>query len=178
MLYPYLRRKEVGEKHKYLASHAAGLAGERDMDVHFGPRFAIANADEFEQKELKFDRRLTNKSNGLICRVEYKTDNVAAETGNAFIETLSNDVVGSDGWAYCSHADILVHYIPAKLEIRIMRMYDIKKSLPKWEHKYPYRLVPNYWENGEYAYSSGGILVPLNVIDKMARLEKFSVVRA
>ena len=49
---------------------------------------------------------------GRLVKIEVKHDERAAQTGRAFIETVSNDQTGRAGWVYSCEADVILYMVP------------------------------------------------------------------
>lgn len=86
---------------------------------------------------------------------ELKTDFRAHETGNAFIEVISDDNYDSPGWAYTSIAQFLFYLLVGTKELIIVPMHNIRRYVDIWRRRYPHARGVNA------AYSSVGALVPL-----------------
>jgi hypothetical protein len=97
--------------------------------------------------------------------VELKADSRSAETGNAFIETMSRFEDGVYGWAWTTRADLLIYWVVPS-EIIVARPSDIRDALTAkdvgWIYKYPTRLICNR------AWHTQGYLVPLEELKEIA----------
>ncbi len=131
-----------------------GTRGETFLDDFFSRWFQIAEAGTDDQRR-GIDRYFTTRNHKRRFSVEYKTDERAARTGNAFIETISVDSSGKAGWAYTSQADYLLYYVPETGLIYMMKMGLIREHLSSWKEEYPLRQIPNQ------GYHTHGLLVPL-----------------
>lgn len=107
--------------------------------------------------KIGIDRLWTDKEQKVRYSVEYKADRRAAETGNAFVETVSVDKTNTPGWAYTCAAQFLVYYIPQQNKAWIMSTIAIKNKVDEWKKKY--RAVKAVNENG---YTTYGIAVPFS----------------
>ncbi len=94
--------------------------------------------------------------------MQYKTESKAAETGNAFIETVSVDTNETPGCALTCLAQKYVIFIPPKQEIIVLDTHRLKVHVPKWEDKYGTVSAQN--KN----YKTLGIPVPLGRIREIA----------
>lgn len=139
----------------------SGEQGEVFLDEYFARWFILEPASPAEQRQ-GIDRFFTTRNRKRRFAVEYKTDNVAARTGNAFIETISVDVINKPGWAYTSQAEYLLYYVPGKAVVYMMPMAAIRRCLALWLEHFPHRQIPN---NG---YNSYGLLVPLGEFERYA----------
>ena len=70
------------------------------LDGHFKERFLFQEVTMTEQK-LGMDRIFVNEK-GCRFSVEYKADHKGCKTGNAFIETMSQDKNNVLGWGLTS----------------------------------------------------------------------------
>jgi hypothetical protein len=90
--------------------------------------------------------------------VEYKRDENACRTGNAFLETISNDQTGKDGWVLTTKADVVLYYLPTKDLIYLLYPSWLRERLPQWEKDYELRPTKPERNAG---YQSWGVCVPL-----------------
>lgn len=132
---------------------AEGEAGEAFLDEFFRRRGHTVRPATREEQRQGIDRFIITPA-GREMKVEYKTDHVAARTGNAFVETVSVDTAGKMGWALTSQADYLVYFIPGQM-IVVLPLRSLRWALPGWMREYPVRTAAN---NG---YTTHGLLVPL-----------------
>jgi len=138
-----------------------GQDKEKYLDAFFSPRFDITEASANEQRR-GIDRHFKNKETGARFSVEYKTDWRAAETHNAFIETVSVDTQNKAGWAYTCSADKLLYYIPRDELVYVISLRKLRERLPKWEKQYRALPVKND------GYNTIGLLVPLRELEAIA----------
>jgi hypothetical protein len=138
-----------------------GERGETFLDRFFARWFRIEPADHQEQRS-GIDRFYYDLSRPRVLAVEYKTDETASRTGNAFIETISVDSMGRSGWAYTSRADVLMYYLPRDRKIYVLQLANIRQQLPLWRRQYPLRQIRNR------GYFTHGLLVPLKELDLWA----------
>lgn len=139
-----------------------GTAGEEFLDRYFAQWYDIQPVTPLEQQQ-GIDRVFTRRTNGTICMVEYKTDQVAHRTGNAFIETVSVDSAGKLGWAHTSKADYLLYFVEKDLLIYVMRFAVLRQQLPGWVESYEEKTIPNQ------GYNTRGLLVPLREFERYAQ---------
>lgn len=139
-----------------------GEQGEALLDRHFSRWFRIARATPGEQRQ-GIDRWFYALHRPSSFAVEYKTDWTAAQTGNAFIETISVDTRDRDGWAYTSAADVLLYYVPGRSCIYVLTLTALRFRLPFWQQQYPVREIPNS------GYHTHGLLVPLTELEGCAQ---------
>lgn len=94
--------------------------------------------------------------------IEFKTDFQAQHTGNFFVETISNDVDDTPGWAYTSTAQLLGLYLIGQGRLLLIPMWDLKQRLNAWKDIYPTRSCQNP------TYRSHGVLVPLTKLEAIS----------
>ncbi len=140
----------------------AGQRSEAFLDTLLSRDFQIKSASITQQRQ-GIDRILRHYQTGQIWKAEYKSDQTARTTGNAFVETVSVDSKLKLGWAITSEADLLFYYIPGDELVYIIRFDQLRAMLPQWLPKYPARSVANQ------GYSTHGILVPLAEFEKLAQ---------
>ena len=141
-----------------------GQDGERILDEYFSQWFDITPATRAGQR-AGYDRVYRLRSTGERWCVEYKTDKRASETGNAFVETVSVRKDGAKdvpGWAYKSHADRLLYYIPGDELVYLFSFDALRAELPRWASTYPTRDIPNK------GYVTVGLHVPLDEFEQHA----------
>lgn len=132
-----------------------GEQGERFLDAFFRARGHTVSAVSREEQRQGIDRLIETPAG--VMRVEYKTDYLAARTGNAFIETISVDSAGQHGkmgWALTTACDYLIYYLP-ETSIYVLPVYALRWALPGWMRTYPAKQAANH------GYQTHGILVPL-----------------
>ena len=100
-----------------------GKEHEAILDAFFSSQYEISEVPSSLQ-QLGMDRIFVSKKSGVKASVEYKTDFIAQNTGNVFIETESVDNLGGPGWAFSSMSQILIYFIP---EANIIFMADMLK---------------------------------------------------
>lgn len=147
-----------------------GVNHEAYLDGLFSEHFEIFHASDAQQRQ-GIDREFYRVEDGVTKRytVEYKADERAGQTGNAFIETISVKPPSNQawrptkpGWAYTSTADILIYYNPGDRLIYIIQFAKLRRMLPSWENQFREVAVPNK------DYTTHGLLVPLAELEKIA----------
>lgn len=108
------------------------------------------------EEKRGIDRYITTK--GITLAVEYKCDSRAADTGNAFIEIVSNSRTDKPGWVHTTEADWVLYFIvkAEKPYVMWLRPSVIRSAMPAWSDKYRTALCQNP------SYCSYGLLVPLD----------------
>lgn len=140
--------------HNFESSLKDSFKHDADLDSYFSRWFNIQQVgSDFQRAGI--DRIFTCKNTRRRFTVEYKSDSKAAETGNAFVESVSVDIDGKDGWALTCLAQYLAYYIPPQRTIYLIQVVDLKNALIFWREKYPERKSRNE------KYNTLGILVPL-----------------
>lgn len=139
---------------------ADGEVGEAFLDDFFRSRGHTIRLATREEQRQGVDRFIT-APDGREMKVEYKTDHLAARTGNAFVETVSVDTAGKPGWALTTQADYVVYYVPP-LFIVVLPIMSLRWALPGWMREYPSRRAAND------GYQTHGLLVPLDVLREYA----------
>ena len=135
---------------------------EKLLDAYFGQAYTIVPATA-EEERTGIDRHFTSKGHpDVTFSVEYKCDEIAHRTGNAFIETVSVDRNNVPGWAYTCSADYLMYHIVEDDLVYVLEMEDIRANLETWELAYPTRTAHTVDAIG---YNSSGILVPLGELE-------------
>ena len=141
---------------------ARGEAWEKRLDTFFRKWYRI-RAATYEQQLSGIDRVFTTPADEVKL-VEYKTDELGHKSGNAFIETKAKDgdIHYKPGWAKHCAADCLVYYLPGSGQIMILQPKRLRAYVSSWVGDYRVVRVKNKHYEGE------GILVPLDVVARMA----------
>jgi len=99
---------------------------------------------------------------------EYKADFRAAKTGNAYIETVSNNVSNKPGWLFTCQADWILYYIVApEPYVMWLKPKVLQQALDGWRELYKTSSAINP------GYASYGVLVPLDVVKQIADRVEF-----
>lgn len=143
---------------------AIGEAYERRLDEHFQQALTISRIERASraQQAAGIDR-IWHTSSGATYTVEYKADDKAGRTGNAFIETVSVDTANKPGWAVASTAQLLAYMVTQPETIYLIEMTALRAQLPRWKRQYR----TTYAQND--GYRTHGILVPLDEFERIAR---------
>jgi hypothetical protein len=137
-----------------------GGKGESFLDSFFAERGHYIQKATRGQQRVGIDRVFLKDGGAL--QVEYKTDLLAHRTGKAFVETISSDSSGKQGWAYTSRADVIVYFIPGLSVIFVVPPARLREQLERWQQAYPTRSAPNQ------DYATHGILVPIEEFERQA----------
>ena len=143
---------------------AIGERYERQLDAFFCQWPVDIRPATAEEQRRGIDRVFTSRATGSVDTMEYKADDKAGRTGNAFIETVSVDVTGKPGWAVSSQADYLVYLVTRPMTVYLIGMKRLRAALPRWKMKYPTVKAQND------GYCTLGVLVPLDELEKIAIL--------
>lgn len=146
-----------------------GKRAEGFLDHYFARWYHVQSVALDTELRCGYDRLFVGKADGETRRVEYKADWTAAETGNAFIETISIYEQRKPGWIYTSQADVLVYYIPPKGEIHMLALPVLRLIFPSWKLRYKEAPAPNE------QYKTYGVLVPLAQLTRFARTHRVKV---
>lgn len=134
---------------------------EADLDRRFSRWYLIRKGNRWCQKN-GIDRLFVSKMDGARWLVEYKADSRAASTGRVFVELVSVDWQGVQGWAYTSLAHWLITYIPALAVAYVMPITTLKPLVAEWREHYEEKTIPNEGRDGS-TYNTIGICVPIPV---------------
>lgn len=136
-----------------------GIEGESVLDQWLGRYYRLRPVSPAQEME-GIDRIGTHHLSGRSLSFQYKTDTVAARTGNAFVETWSIKN-RSLGWAKKCSADWIVYWVRG-VAVYLFRPSSVRGLLPCWEGQYPVRAV----DNGSFL--TEGLLVPLSELGKVS----------
>jgi len=147
---------ETSTEYKFREQLAKGEAHEKMLDKAFG-KFYVVQKVSMDLQRHGIDRVFVARKKPFRWLVEYKSDSKAAETGNAFVETVSVDKDNKPGWLYSTCAQIIAYFIPPWGRVYIVEVTRLRAIFieDEWPNKCPERKIPN---NG---YNTVGLLVPL-----------------
>jgi len=119
--------------HGFDAAKAVEAKWTPKLDLWLGAKYVVTPATD-AQEWTGIDRVLTARHHAASGSrtIEYKCDELAAQTGNAFIEITSNDVTGRDGWARSCSADWILYYVTPD-EAILLRPDAVRGQLDAWE---------------------------------------------
>jgi len=138
---------------------------ETTLDEFYSQWFQIKHVSLAAQK-MGIDRVFTSIVDGTKYTVEYKGDERASRSGNAFVETMSVDTSGKKGWAYTSCAQVLVYFIVKEKYVIRFDMNTIKLYVKEWTKKYCSGKADNL------NYNTYGVCVPLTEFKKHGVIDK------
>jgi hypothetical protein len=136
-----------------------GERGEAFLDAFFEARGHYIQKATLGQQRLGIDRVFLKDDK--VIQVEYKTDLIAHRSGRMFIETISRDTDGKQGWALTSRADMLVYFVPGTKTVYVVTPEALREYLPVWQEAYPTRSARNV------DYATHGVLVPVEVFEQV-----------
>lgn len=113
--------------------------------------------------EEGFDRYFVHSTEKPPFRIEYKSDTVATGTGNAFIETVSDDVLCKPGWVNKSRADYVAYWPVGTGKIILVSPSILRQCLKHWKKEYSTASAKNK------SWKTHGLLVPLHIVEKVAK---------
>lgn len=114
------------------------------------------------------DRYAQHLLTGARYTLQYKADEKAAQTGNAFIETVSVRRAGRQdlpGWAYSCFATLMCYMVVGPNQVYLIKkpQQAFSEVLPQWEAQYRSVSVPNK------SWQTVGLLVPLEELAKVSQ---------
>jgi hypothetical protein len=148
-----------------------GKRAEAFLDSYFSRWFGIFPVSLETELRDGYDRIFQRRSDGERLKIEYKADWQAAETGNAFIETISVYEERKPGWAHTSQADMLIYFVPPHGHIHMLRLPLIRMMLPSWKLRYREVPAPNQ------GYKTYGLLVPLLQLGRFGNVRQVAAMR-
>lgn len=148
--YDFQQQLAIGEQH------------ERRLDEFFSQWDIDIRPATADEQRRGIDRFFTHRPSKAVDAMEYKADDKAGRTGNAFIETVSVDVTGKPGWALASQARFLVYLVVEPEAIYLVSMRRLREALPRWRAAYPEVPAQND------GYRTLGLLVPLHELERVA----------
>lgn len=146
--------------HNFHYSHAVGTNGEDMLDQFLDQWFHVTPVSLPLQK-VGIDRILHSPA-GSAWTCEYKTDTKGHQTGNAFIETISNDRNGKPGWVHTSVADVLIYMLLKTGTGWVLEPATLREHIHRWTSQHPVKTATNS------TYHSYGVLVPLDELAPLA----------
>lgn len=154
----------------------AGARGAAMLDAHFKKKYKVGHVNQ-DRQALGIDREFIGE-HGEVLSMEYKTDERAADTGRAFIETVSVEKEGrySLGWLFTSRANYVVIYVPTRCLAYVCKMDEMRRRYDeRWRHAYPEKVVVSRRRGDEW--KTRGICVPLMVLAECpgVRMEQIGV---
>jgi hypothetical protein len=138
---------------------AAGQAGEAILDGWLELEYEVTEATREEQR--RGIDRWAKKGNKTIG-VEYKTDFRGHTSGFGFVETISVDKAGKQGWLWTTEADWVVYWTPGNQTGIVLSPEILRQNAYQWTKKYNVKTASNP------SYHSYGILVPLEELQRVA----------
>ena len=144
----------TNERYSFEEQKAVGADGENMIDEYLSEYYTLRKPPLDSEIRWKFDRFLINGQKRYT--VEYKTDTVAGQSENLFIETISNTDTGAPGWALDSVAQVVCYLLKGTGRILFLDVVRIRMALPLWRVNCPSKAVQQ--DDGSYTH---GLLVPI-----------------
>jgi hypothetical protein len=163
--------RKAAPEHKFRDQLHEGKRAEAFLDTFFSRWFHIHPVSLDTELRDGYDRIYQRRGNGERLKIEYKADWQAAETGNAFIETISVYEERKPGWAHTSQADMLLYFVPPRGAIYMLPLTAIRFMLPSWKLRYREVPAPNQ------GYKTYGLLVPLLQLGRFGNVRQVAVMR-
>jgi len=143
-------------------SARAGSAGEARVAAHLREHgFQVTLAATLAEQFAGIDMYATSQE-GECRSLEVKTDRLAHRTGNAAVETVSNDRTGRPGWIHTTTADFILYLVEVDDVLYWPRPDAMRAELPAWERSCRRFAAPNR------GYRTLGLLVPLSEFERVA----------
>jgi len=154
--------------HEFKEKLAVGKEGEKILDTFFKTVLGVEEsipATLNQEFSIGYDRKLIK--NGKSCLIEYKTDDKGIETGNVFIEVISNNNTRRKGWILTSKADWIA--ILVNPMIYLMSMPELQAYMKENGPKYPYKTSQNK------TYYSEGYCMPITDLKLITSLKTYNI---
>lgn len=153
------------EIHNFKESLSIGEKAEERLRIWLVKRYGISTEPATKEQQLGgIDFEMRDGFGDWMGFGEVKFDVAAKKTGNVFIETTSNTTTGKDGWVFTSNSDCLF-YIVDGVGIYQTTCKELIKLLDV--------VTAGNYKTGRAhnkGYDSVGVLVPLNVFERWAKL--------
>jgi hypothetical protein len=143
-----------GNGYSFGAQKEVGDSGEAILDHHLKQRYDIRQPPKRAEIKWKFDRFLRNGEKRYT--VEYKNDTVAQDSGNLFIETVSNTETEAPGWALDSVAQVVCYRLSGSGHVLFLDVVRIRTNVPMWRVNCESKAIKQ--DDGSYTH---GLLVPI-----------------
>lgn len=131
-----------------------GQKAERAIADILKNQFEVVEASHDQQRQ-GIDILGRHRISGQYLRFEIKSDLLAHQYGNAFVEIISNDAARKPGWVFTCTADILLYFIPGCSKLLFFRPFRLRDRTWLWEQRFPVKPSQNF------SYRTWGICVPL-----------------
>ena len=156
----------------YTSNNQASIDNNK-LDNFFSQWYTIVEMPRDIDK-IGIDRIWIDKDTGIRYSVEYKSDRTAANTNNAFVETISVDRDNKPGWAYTCSAQFIAYYVPPLNKVWLMSTIAIKNQVDEWKKMYPIKSCPNKDKSGN-GYTTYGVTVPLTIFTNTGLWEAWDI---
>jgi len=146
-----------------LSTFAGGKAVERlwapHLDRWIGETYRLRPSTDAEEWQ-GIDRHVVDE-HGCDVTLEYKFDQRWPQTGNVFIETVSNAGTERPGWALTCQAVWLLYFLVPH-RVLVFQMSQLRQAVDFWRERYPERAAHNE------GYDTLGLCVPIPVAEQAA----------
>jgi hypothetical protein len=124
------------------------------LDAWFAAAYDLRRATDDEQ--WRGIDRVAMDDDGQRVTFDYKCDRRCADTGNLFIETISNVHTGRPGWALTCEATWVVYFVIPDRVLMFLTPH-LRAQLPSWRACCPERAAHNE------GYGTLGLCVPFDL---------------
>jgi hypothetical protein len=133
-----------------------GRKAESWLDRHFGQHWRIAPATRTDERR-GIDRWFSDDVTSWS--IQYKADEVAGQTGNAYIEVGScGPLFHQNGWVFTTEANVIVYLIPGP-RFWLLDPLKLRIEALGWMQQHRIRAAMNE------GYATLGVCVPLSELD-------------
>lgn len=143
-----------------------GENGESLLDKYFSKEWNISSTSR-QQQQQGIDRVFIRTNERYA--IEYKTDSIAAGTGNAFLEISIFAKPHKPGWVYTCTADFLFYFV-LDSTVYIVRPNKLRLHIDRWIATYPLKKVQTHGHKKYQNYQTQGVLVPLEELAKIGKV--------
>lgn len=165
MFFDFSKQLEIGERYEALLAKSLRLGG-----------YKVKPVRELAFQKMGVDAYIHGPTTGILT-VQFKADERAGDTGNAFIETHIKSGEGEElarGWAWTTMALVIAYYIPTYEHIWMIDTMKLRRALPFWSRRWPISNPVTTRRNGS-EWSARGLLVPLDSLERQVCTEVLSV---
>lgn len=126
----------------------------------------------YQSKDIDILYVWRNSEQSFLHSIEIKGDRYS-NSGNYFIETVSNETLGTLGCFLYTEADYLFYYFVDSGELSIMEVKPVRKWFLENIERFPERVVKTPVGSG--GYKSKGRLVPRDVMAKETAVKTIKI---
>lgn len=106
-----------------------------------------------------------------VISLEVKTDRRMGETGNIYVELVSNVGTGRKGWFYYCQAEQIAFYDTENEELHIVSYSDLQQTM---KTAYAREITITAYEGNGYTKQRKGALLPIRELAKAPTYNKYS----